>query len=295
MAFTQFALTAAGKGIWSAAQAGLGMELTKVTAGDGVLPAGGSLINRSALISPKIDLPISAIQVADDGLSAVFSVLLSNAALEDGFYLRELGVWAKHPTTGAETLYLYDNSSPDAEWIPPKTGNPVAEYLRIKIMADSASAIVFPPSTADPIALTKEDIADAGAPTAFNLWSAKKVSDSLAALAGAGRTDETVAGAYAAAAAARSKTKAFTLPAAGWTASGGAYTQAVTMAGLSDDYILSWSWATSADGEACVAAELMLDASCDSAGLATLTWTAKALPAGAISVFVVAELPVAVE
>ena len=93
----------------------------------------------------------------------------------------------------------------------------------------------------------------------------------------------------------QSKTKAFTLPAAGWTASGGAYTQAATMAGLTDDYILSWSWATSADGEACVAAEIMLDASCDSAGLATLTWTAKALPAGAIRVFVVAELPVAVE
>ena len=93
-----------------------------------------------------------------------------------------------------------------------------------------------------------------------------------------------------AAATARGKTKAFTLPAAGWTASGGAYTQ-----GLTDDYILSWSWASSADGEACVAAEIMLDASCDSAGLATLTWTAKALPAGAIRVFVVAELPVAVE
>lgn len=98
-----------------------------------------------------------------------------------------------------------------------------------------------------------------------------------------------------AAATARGKTKAFTLPAAGWTASGGAYTQAATMAGLTDDYILSWSWASSADGEACVAAEIMLDASCDSAGLATLTWTAKALPAGAIRVFVVAELPVAVE
>ena len=98
-----------------------------------------------------------------------------------------------------------------------------------------------------------------------------------------------------AAATARGKTKACTLPAAGWTASGGAYTQAATMAGLTDDYILSWSWASSADGEACVAAEIMLDASCDSAGLATLTWTAKALPAGAIRVFVVAELPVAVE
>ena len=33
MAFTQFALTAAGKGIWSAAQAGLGLEITAITGG----------------------------------------------------------------------------------------------------------------------------------------------------------------------------------------------------------------------------------------------------------------------
>ena len=295
MAFTQFALTAAGKGIWSAAQAGLGLEITAITAGDGVLPAGGSLVNRSALISPKMSLPISGVAVSADGTSAIINTLLSNADLAEGFYLRELGVWAKHPTTGIETLYLYDNSTPDSEWIPDKTANPVAEYLRIKIMADAASEITFTASSADPSALTKEDIDDTGAPTALNLWSAKKVSDSLADLAGARRADETVVGAYAAAAAARSKTKAFTLTAAGWTVSGDVYTCSSAMAGLTDDFILCWSWATSADGEACVAAEIMLDASCDSAGLATLTWTAKALPAGAISVFVVAELPVTVE
>lgn len=97
------------------------------------------------------------------------------------------------------------------------------------------------------------------------------------------------------AAAGQSRVKEFMLTADGWTTSGSGWKQSGNMTGLSDDYVLSWSWETSADGLACVEAEMMLEASCDSTGLATLTWTAKALPTAAISVFVVAELPVAAE
>ena len=140
-------------------------------------------------------------------------------------------------------------------------------------------------------------------------------------LAGAGRTTETVMGAYAVAAsaataaadaaadasdaaadaaaaqaaavAARAKVKSYTLAAASWTASGSTWRQTGTFPGLTDDYVLNWSWATSTDGQACVDAELMLDASA-SGGSATLTWTAKNKPTAAIAVFVSAYLPVAV-
>ena len=103
-------------------------------------------------------------------------------------------------------------------------------------------------------------------------------------------------GAAAAATAAQGKLKDLTLPAAGWIAVGSTWQQTAFMAGLSDDHVLSWSWSSSADGLACVAAELLLDASFDAAsGSTTLTWTTAAKPAADISVFVVAELPAAIE
>ncbi|MEA4893540.1 MAG: hypothetical protein VB085_13465 [Peptococcaceae bacterium] len=319
MAFSIMRMTTPGKDIWAAAQAGLGLELTRVAVGSGILPTGGSMINRSALISEEMSLPISDVIIGSASASALVEVLLSNAVLDAGFYFREVGIFARHPTTGTEVLYLYDNSSPDQEWIPDKTGLPVREYFRFQIAAAEASTITFDSSGA-PGELTIDDIQDEYA-SPGKLWSSEKIAAALSSLSGAGRTTETVMGAYAAAAsadaaaadaaadasaaaadaaaaqaaavAARAKVKSYTLAVASWTGSGSTWRQTGTFPGLTDDYVLSWSWTTQADGQACVDAELMLDASA-SGGSATLTWTAKNKPTAAIAVFVSAYLPVAV-
>ena len=265
-----FTFTAKGRRLRDKAETGVQLVFVEMQLGDGVYS--GPSDSLTALLSPKITLNVTVKKLVP-GEGSLLAADLPMSSISAGFYWREWGIFAQDPDEG-KILYAYVNAGSSAEWIETEGTSDLRER--------NLGAFVNTGNATDVTSVFGSSILYA-------------TQDDLRDLAGHGRTTETIKGAYDIAAAARGKTKAFTLPAAGWTASGGTYTQAATMAGLSDDYILSWSWATSADGEACVAAEIMLDASCDSAGLATLTWTAKALPAGAIRVFVVAELPVTVE
>lgn len=159
MAFNRLMLTTRGKTLSAKAQQGKKLDITRVGVGDGRLN-GGSLVNRAELIRQTLSLPIDLIQLTDEGSVAAVIVTLSNEGLAEGFYFRELGVFAKDPDTGAELLYLYDNADPDGEFIPDgDSGTLVLERLKLLVSIDGMADVSFS-NSGNPIYLTREDLSD---------------------------------------------------------------------------------------------------------------------------------------
>jgi len=97
-------LTQAGRNLLAKALTGAKLEFTKVQLGDGIWDSNTNPETLTSLISPKIDLPINDIQIIGDG-TVKLRVLLTNTGLTEGFFTRELGIFAKDPNTGEEVLY----------------------------------------------------------------------------------------------------------------------------------------------------------------------------------------------
>jgi hypothetical protein len=96
-------LTTAGRNLLAKALTGAKLEFTKVQLGDGVWD-GVNPESLTALVSPKLDLPINDLKITGDG-TVRLRVLLTNTGLTEGFFTRELGIFAKDPDTGEEVLY----------------------------------------------------------------------------------------------------------------------------------------------------------------------------------------------
>ena len=97
-------LTQAGRNILAKALTGAQLQFTKVQLGDGVWDESINPEDLTALVSSRIDLPINDIEITGDGTARI-RVLLTNTGLTEGFFTRELGIFAKDPETGEETLY----------------------------------------------------------------------------------------------------------------------------------------------------------------------------------------------
>ncbi|CVK18451.1 phage tail protein [Sporomusa sphaeroides] len=115
-------LTAKGLALQAKVEAGTVMNITKLKIGDGVLGTGQTVAALSDLVHPIKIIDISALTPLANGTCKIHGIA-TNAGIEDGFYVRELGVFAQDPDVG-EILYAYTaDGSPD--FLPPE-GGPVA-------------------------------------------------------------------------------------------------------------------------------------------------------------------------
>ena len=117
-------LTNRGRNLQSKAQAGTQINYTRIALGDGNLGS-SSILDLNALRNQKKSLPITKLRVLSGG-RAVVGTILSNQELTEGFYFREIGVFAMDPDIG-EVLYCYANAGALAEYIPPGGGSDVIE------------------------------------------------------------------------------------------------------------------------------------------------------------------------
>ncbi|MFB0919747.1 MAG: phage tail protein, partial [Oscillospiraceae bacterium] len=181
MAFNRLMLTTAGKTQYAKAQQGKTLHFSRVAIGDGSIGT-GSLVNRTALISEKMSLAIDTIQVVNSTESAIITGL-SNSALEEGFYFREIGIFATDPDTSAEVLFLYDNAGTDGEFIPAfSSGVIINERLKFLILLDNVTSVTFTAS-GNPIYLSVDDIKD-GTVGASALWSSTYIDARLNSVEG---------------------------------------------------------------------------------------------------------------
>lgn len=117
-------LTRAGFTLLAKALAGKQLKYTKIQIGDSmrngklVEPTREQQYEFTSLIGPKdFELPLIDCSFTGGGTVTV-KFRLSNKELTEGFYNRELGIFAQDPDTKKEVLYCYRNVGNLCEWIP---------------------------------------------------------------------------------------------------------------------------------------------------------------------------------
>ena len=115
-AFINNSITAPGLILLAKGIVGDKINFTRIVLGDGYLPDGQTPHSTTDVVSPKAVVDLSKITINGDGTVTVGGIF-SNEQMSDGFYYRELGLYAEDPDDG-EILYCYGNCADLAEWIP---------------------------------------------------------------------------------------------------------------------------------------------------------------------------------
>lgn len=178
MAFRNLMLTTSGMILYAKAQQGKRLHLSRVAVGDGLLAGGDSMVNRPGLKSERASFLIDYVHIATSNSAAEILTTMRNDELEEGFYFRELGIFAVDPDSGEEQLYLYDNAGQDGEYIPAASENvKVVERLKMIVRLENTLDVTFTAS-GNPLYLTVEDIDD-NAQSPGSLWSSLKISQMI--------------------------------------------------------------------------------------------------------------------
>lgn len=142
--FNGTTLTMAGLALETKAQTGVKLEFTRAILGDGRVAAGAVLQNMTAMVAPKLELPIMACSVVGTG-TARLQVRLCNTNLATDFFARELGIFARDPDAG-EILYSYANAGDYADFIPAGGGadmvDLVVEVVTVVGRASNVTAVI---------------------------------------------------------------------------------------------------------------------------------------------------------
>ena len=126
MSYEVTKLTNGGKRALSAALAGEQLTYTKIIMGDGYIPSGQSTESMTAMSSEIETVNITKLAEGKRAGTTIVGGVFSNQNRQNGFYFRELGVFATTPTTG-EILYSYANAGDLAEWIPEGTSSKIVD------------------------------------------------------------------------------------------------------------------------------------------------------------------------
>lgn len=155
-AFINNDITAAGLLVLAKGVAGKQINYTKIVLGDGYLEEGQTPRTLTGVVSPKATVDITKLKINGDGTVAVGGIF-TNGDETEGFYYRELGLYAEDPDPEVgEVLYCYGNCGDLAEWIPPTGGATIVEKTIDIVTAIGTATNVTAYIPADAYA-TKED------------------------------------------------------------------------------------------------------------------------------------------
>ena len=144
------------------------LELTKLKVGDG---EPHEIESMTDLAAPKLDIGISSISPTDAGICDIEGVI-TNAELEKGFYMRELGIYATDPEEG-EILYAVATDS-HADYLQAKgSSTTLSVGLHVQVVitnADSVMAIIDPKGLTTRTDLAAHDESDAAHENRFKLF-----------------------------------------------------------------------------------------------------------------------------
>ncbi len=141
----QTLITNNGFDLLSRAIAGEKLIFTRAALGDSIKnnqpfePTEAAALKLNDLISPKMTLPIVNVK-ADGKGTAVVKCAINNQTLTDGFFIREIGLFAKIEG-GAEKLYSYRNLGDYPKFIPASTSELWNVSLNISTVISQATNI----------------------------------------------------------------------------------------------------------------------------------------------------------
>lgn len=113
--FKKFELTNKGLELEYKAQLGKELKFTRFALGDGKLSA-TSIKELTSLNNEIISRDISKLK--KDNTKVTLGFLLDNKEIVEGFYWREIGIFAEDPDTKEELLFMYSNAGETADYIP---------------------------------------------------------------------------------------------------------------------------------------------------------------------------------
>ena len=155
-AFINNDITTAGLIVLAKGVAGQKINYTKIVLGDGYLEEGQTPRTLTGVVSPKATVDITKLKINGDGTVTVGGIF-TNGDETDGFYYRELGLYAEDPDPEVgEVLYCYGNCGDLSEWIPPTGGATIVEKTIDIVTAIGTATNVTAYIPADAYA-TKED------------------------------------------------------------------------------------------------------------------------------------------
>lgn len=113
---------------------------TRVVVGDGNA-TGKSFNDMDAVISPKMELPVTA-GINEGNGQYLITATLSNNKLDVGFFPREVGLYAKVDGK-QEMLYSYTNGGNNVGYVPDKTTPIDSEIYKIRTVIGNAKNVTF--------------------------------------------------------------------------------------------------------------------------------------------------------
>lgn len=141
MSYQNTALTNNGRRALAAALLGEQITYTKIIMGAGYIPEGFTAETMETMSEAIEQLDIVKLATGTSAGTAIVGGLFTNDGRENGFYFRELGLYATTPTTG-EVLYSYTNAGDLAEWIPESGGHKLVEkHIDCVTIIDNATHV----------------------------------------------------------------------------------------------------------------------------------------------------------
>ena len=129
-------LTDAGKNLYYRNMAGEGIKFTTIQLGNGTIS--GPISAMTALVSAVVTIDAAVKNNAEQ--YADVSGHFSNAELEEGFYWREIGVFAADPDypndRSHDILYCYQNAYDTADFIPVASVETVEKNITVPIIVE---------------------------------------------------------------------------------------------------------------------------------------------------------------
>ncbi len=127
--FNSFKITDSGLDLLYKCQTGKQLKFTKFMLGDGNYS--GSIRDLSNLVNPIKSENIKRLSITGVGNTKklIIGFDLTNEDVTQGFYLREIGIYATDPDTSNEVLVYYTNSGETADYIPAITTDTIMQKL----------------------------------------------------------------------------------------------------------------------------------------------------------------------
>lgn len=146
-------VTYAGLNLLAKGNTGVPILFTKVLMGDGRVSAEQDIRQLTSMINPLLNLPIQDISVTGVGTTSM-DTLINNKALAQGFFAREIGVFACEGVVkdgeivpaGDEILYSYRNTGDKSDYVPagggPEVWDLIYNVTTVIDQADEVTAVI---------------------------------------------------------------------------------------------------------------------------------------------------------
>ena len=120
-------LTYEGLNLLAGCQLGQELRFTRVVMGNGDIPEGQDIKALKSLVNPVLELPIVSAKATGVGTVKI-GCRLKNAGLPDGYWAKEVGIFAQSGENRKEILYAYRNTGDKSEYVPAGGGSEIWDF-----------------------------------------------------------------------------------------------------------------------------------------------------------------------